>query len=436
MRYPTVIHSSHSPDRRRLKSHAPPIERQRGVVAIALAVMAVAAAGAALGSFMLQRSQGTQVDVQGQRAVLQWADSAVRAFALNNQGLLPCPASSRNGQQDCASAGHKGWLPVSSLIQAGGDPPPQHALLNLRYMVNRNAVGAGIAGTARDMTQTQAVFVPTLIDGGPMDGYPSGISSSMDLCASLRNINEQAAAPGAATTPRWRIRPDAPLVPGATVPEARMLYGVAVSAPRATDAASGVNANFGVMQLESPNRASDHTYTDLVSVTRPGSYYDQLACGSTVASLDNMAMAQTWIGVAAGQRDGNIAAGKAFGDILLLGTMADAMYLVTSFGDLANGIYNIAENAVKLVAAILSFQFDRIPNYVKGMAIAPVGMAGSIIDTARISVALALDATTMAAYYKLASDAEARQVWLGGSDMVREAHQAGFVPVMPAGGTP
>lgn len=418
------------PLRRRLPTPAVPSTRQRGVVAIALAVLAVAAVGAALGSFMLQRAQTRQVDVQGQWAMLQWADRAVRGYALANEGKLPCPASTPNGFASCGQ-GSKGWLPVASLVQVTGTAPPQDVIrLNVRYMVNRGASGGG--GAPFDLTQEDPpTFTPLNVAGEPVAGWTDA-SSSVDLCARLRGIAlSSAGGVGGAGAPRWGVGDDVALTTVATVAEGAMAYGVAVAAPRAADAASGVNANLGLAKLESPFRPVDQTYTDLVSVTQPAAYFKALGCGALMASLDGMAMAQTWSDVALGQREGNIAAGEALGEIVMMAALADAMYLLVSLGDMANGIFNLGENAAKLIAAIASLQFYKIPNYIQGMTIAPVGMAVSIIDLVRIAVALALDAMIADAYFTLAEDARNLPVWGEGVTMLQKAHQAGLSAAIP-----
>ena len=112
--------------------------RERGVAAIAMALMSVAVAGAAMVSFMLTRAQDTQGRVSGQADLLNWADSAVRTFALSN-GRLPCPASQKNGVEDCSvGSAHfaKGWLPVASLLAVAPTGDSRVITSEIRYLVN------------------------------------------------------------------------------------------------------------------------------------------------------------------------------------------------------------------------------------------------------------------------------------------------------------
>lgn len=430
------------PSRRPLQRHSrvpASATRQRGVVAILLAVIAVAAAGAAFGNFMLRRMDTSQADIQGQRAVLQWADHAVRGYALMNDGNLPCPASIRNGPANCGQ-GLKGWLPVRSLVQAtGGEPPPEHVMLDIRYMVNRNALASGPGVTPRDFTKFAPVFAPALIDGSPVYPPSDRTRSTMDLCATLRDISG-VFTNGLGEVKRWRIAADKPaLAPNVTLAPGQLVYGVAVAAAGASFEASGVNASFAVPAIESPLRPVDQTYTDLVSVTRPADFYDELQCGPTIASLDTMAVAQTWIATAEGQRQGNIAAGQLLGDIARLGVIADAASMVVTFGDLGNGLYNLKENSAKLMAAIGTWQFYKIPTYIKGLAYANVGVGRSAVDVGIGAVGLGLDLSIMNAYYQLKKDAEDQTVWLGGSDILQDAHLGGIAPWPPlpsAGGSP
>lgn len=413
---------------------APRAARQRGVAAISLAVLAVGVAGAALGSFLLQRAQARQADVHEQWQAVQWADEAVQGFVLAT-GRLPCPASSPGGAEDCGGQRAKGWLPVASLRAAAGTPPTHR----IRYLVNRD----GDAGM-RDLTLHRAAFQPRLPDGRTIEGYRTDIVSGLDLCWRLLEIQgraQQGEANGSMTSLRWRIAADKPMIAGARVPVGDMAYGVAIAAHRAPDSASGINAVLDVMEFESPLRGKDLEYSDMVRVTTPAAYYEFLGCGPAMAALDAAAVAQAWIGDAAGNRDGNIEGGKRLRDIVAVGATGTGIFLVNSIAEATNAISTTTENIVKLKAAILkaiagdASSASKVAIHIAGMVAGITGVALAVFDSVRIGVALGLDAAIGGLYNDLALKATLLPVWQGEWEMLECAHVLGIAPVVPTSGT-
>ncbi len=408
-----------SPPRHR-PSAAP--ARQRGVFAIALAAVALGVAGAMLGSHLLQRAQASARNVQGQADALRWADAAVRGYVLTH-GHLPCPAAqprgaeARNGDANRTCAQNKGWLPVASLVDVANADEPLESHLDIRYLAGRGGA----------LARAQATFQPRLADGTALAGFPGGTGSpGLDFCARLQGAFNPLR--------RWGMAADAPFDPAVPVSGNAMVYGVAVAAHGASAALSGLNERFGDLRLESPLRARDTRYADRVRVVMPAAYFEAFGCGPLMASLDNMAVAQTWTEAAIGSRAGNIEVGQILGKIVLTATISDGLYLVDTVGGLANGIYNNASNILGIVKAILSWQFYRIPVHVKGIGWAIGGMAISAVDVARIAVALSLDATISHLYFQLSADAEALPVWTGAvNGVLQPAYQQGaaFHPSLP-----
>jgi hypothetical protein len=411
---------------------------QRGVAAIAMAVLTVGVAGVALGGFLVKRSQDAQSDAHAQREMLQWADRAVRGF-LSIHGRLPCPASQPRGPENCGF-GPKGWLPVETLMDLDGNTAPSaEATMATRYVANK---GLGGGPAARDMTLNEAFFRPSLVSGAPDPTYPTNIVSSLDLCAKLLGLGglalgekvtyENAEESTEIGPIRWRIGGSGQLPESGLVSASAMLFGVAVSAPRAPDTNSGVNANFGDPQLESPARRKDAGYTDMVSVTTPKAYFEASGCPTAMASMDVMHMANAWVGDAQGYQAGNIVAGNAFGEIVQLGALADGFFLIGQVADMANGGFNFGDNTEKMAAAIAAFQFYQVPTYLAGIASANAGMLLSAVDLVRTGLCLAIDARLSAEYFELAEKAAAITVWNGGQQILKNAHESGIAPVMPA----
>jgi hypothetical protein len=90
-------------------------------------------------------------------------------------------------------------------------------------------------------------------------------------------------------------------------------------------------------------------------------------------------------------------------------------------------VYNFADNlAKKAIAEASIFLLPFVPVHVSGMADAVAGQVLGAVDLARAVAGLAISAGYGAAYYKLASDAEATVIWEGGRSMLEQAHAQGW----------
>ncbi len=365
-----------------------------------MALLAVAVAGAALGSFLLQQTKNTQSRALEQHQAMRWAHQAVQTF-LTVQGRLPCPAATRGGTEVCAGGGGKGWLPVASLMSTAGTRlPPVHGSMAMRYVVNRG----GAAGAVADLTALGALYQPVFSPGERPAAYPPGIESTMDACTRL----ESAAAAGG------------------------MAYGIAVGAPGAPDSASGINADFQLASLESPTRTVDHVYQDIVSLRSPAEVLESTRCEDTSASLDALAVASTWVDAATDVQQANIERGDTNAQITTLSVVSDGFYLVDAMADLANGAYNLTNNAaMKAIASANPALWGFVPVHTGGMAKALSGVALSAIDAARNAGTLAIRAGQLHAFKKMSSSAIEQPVWQGAAGMLVAAQQAGMAARLP-----
>lgn len=210
--------------------------REKGVAAIAVAMLSLTVAGAASVGFLLTNAQDAQTRDIDQSQVLTWADQAVRDFAIT-QGRLPCPATSRNGAENCDASASKGWLPVASLRESLPDDAVSTALekLDIRYLVN---LGKDGAGSATDITTFLPVFTPRLESGKPVSDYPNDVVGSMDLCArltlmqGLHPYKKKEQVSGLQVEREllrsWRLRPDSVVSTEIALPASQMLFGLSL----------------------------------------------------------------------------------------------------------------------------------------------------------------------------------------------------------------
>jgi len=388
-----------------------------------MSLLSVAVAGAALGSFLLQKSEFTLVKTSEQRDMLVWAAQAVKGFAAAH-GRLPCPASSRSGPENCSSGQAKGWLPLSTLLATPGTTPDLAPVAAphrwpIRYMVNRT--GGGELG---DMAATQALFKPAFPSGEQPADYPADTVSTLDLCARLA-ATEGFALPWSDST---HAAPDE----GAPVGVSQLAYGIAVAAQGASDSVSGVNADFGVSLMESALRPTDSAYTDKVTLATPVKLHEALGCSSATSSLDIMAMAAAWVDHAAATRLANIERAERTAELTELGVMSDGFYLVDSLADLGNGVYNMADNAAKQVIAAANPElWPYIPVHASGITKGAAGVALSAVDTARNAGTLALRIKQARVLRETAEAASGQPVWDGALHMLLSAHEVGLATRLP-----
>lgn len=364
-----------------------------------MSLLTVSVVGAALGSFLLYRSQHVQSLAQQQHNAATWAHQAVQAF-VTAHGRLPCPAAVRAGSERCAAGIGKGWLPVGSLLAAAGARGlPAPSGVAMRYVVNR-----GAEGSDDDLAVSGSLYQPAFLPGERPEAYVADIAGTMDICERLTGRADRD----------------------------QVAYGIAVAAPGAPDSASGINADFNQPVLESPRRVVDAVYSDRVSLRTRGQVSDFARCDDVGASLDAVAAAATWVDAAHDIQLANVERGSLNADINALGVMSDGFYLVDSMADLSNGIYNLMDNALKKgIASSNPFMWFYVPVHAGGMSKALTGVALSAVDTARNAGTLAIRAGQVQAFKDMSRDAIAQPVWRGAIGMLATAQEVGLSIHLP-----
>ncbi|MGE0100136.1 MAG: hypothetical protein AB7S86_17485 [Hydrogenophaga sp.] len=392
------------------------------MAAIAMSLLSVAVAGSALGGALLQKSTFRLAQTSEQRDMLVWAEQAVQGFAAVH-GRLPCPARMRSGPEDCTSGQAKGWLPLGTLLAMPDDTRDVARMSAphrwpIRYMVNRTA-----GGDREDMAVSQALFQPAFPTGERPAAYPTDTVSTLDLCERLE------AASGFARP--WRDSSSAALDIGTPVNVEQLAFGIAVAAQGASDAASGLNADFAMPMMESAWRPTDSAYSDKVTLATPSKVHEALGCNSATSSLDAMALAAAWVDHAAATRVANMERARRTAELTELGVMSDAFYLVDSLADLSNGVYNMADNTRRMViAALKPTLWPYVPVHQSGISKGAAGVALSAVDTARNTTTLALRIQQARALREAAEAAASQRVWDGALQMLLSAHQTGLAAGM------
>jgi len=384
--------------------------RQSGWVAIGFAILGATAAGWLLLAAVLDRQQLHRAFATESRdQSLDWAQAAVLQFATRHS-RLPCPARTVDGPEDCSS-GFKGWLPTATLGGGSG---------SLRYLVYR---GSG-AGSDPDLTGPKAdAYVPHLADDS--DGGAAIHLTGLDLCEALRSVRKKG---------RWSIDSDDFLVP---IDRARVQVGsrattvafaLAVAATPGRESESPpLNANLSEPVFEMG--ASANGAADLVRFTGFDALSTRLACNTAAASLDALAIANSWAAAADGFREGNIQAGHDTAEVLMtIFVASDGTGLIGTGLDLKNGASEIIKAEAEIVALTPGLPETAPEIALKKAAVfaAKTGVFFGKVDLARGTVSLLADLAYQAAYKVVALQAEAIPVWHGAQQWLDAADAAGL----------
>ncbi|MGJ7580322.1 hypothetical protein ACSFA3_09085 [Variovorax sp. RHLX14] len=404
--------------------------RQRGAAALVLAAMMVIFTGTLVATYYLGSRSASSIARFEQVESLRWAQESITGFAAAN-GRLPCPASSPDGTENCTSGFAKGWLPTAAIEQFGSTPGAR-GRMPLRYLAYR---GVG-AGSDPDLATLDDAYQPALAAtvAAPA-AYPSLISS-VDLCGKLR----AAALPHGSS--RWQTggpptgataRPARANVPvtnsGGSI--MNVAYGLAASPIGTAKSDSGLNADIAP-QLESPYRAVDNAYRDVVRVVDFAALSDALSCSAVMASLDTLSTAATWTAAAVGAREGAIKGSQALIDIESVAVPSAAVGVVSAQLDVKNAI----AKAVESVATVAQ-NFPGLPDPVSVVAVAS-GNAGIVtsaetlrlaeIDRIRAVAGAMTEAGYMLAYIAAKKTAEDSYVWNGSASILAIADRQGVSP--------
>ena len=381
---------------------APSSARQRGMTLLQVALILLLLGALIASGFQVLQSRTASRQSEQQAQALSWADQAITAFAAANS-RLPCPASTPEGKEDCASGNSKGYLPVatldtffdansSSIIGAsGGGKLPSPVL----YAVNRPAAApaaapyAASAGTSIDLALASARYsppayngednvyearddfeVPASTPGAPATAFEYDAINGLDFCASLGQA-AVAGSSGLSTTVAGSSRVIA--------------YGVAVAGPDAGSNGRFDDANLSnALTLADPAKENAADYDDRVRVRTFESLAQLVGCSlltsrlasnGRVAFADNVPVSSLdLLADAAGIDDsvkdtqestvGNaedaVAGGQqavAFGTI---GVVMAGVDVAAAGLDLAEAIVLLAQNVVRC-AVSLGIECWRVP---------------------------------------------------------------------------
>lgn len=404
--------------------------RQRGAAALVLAAMMVIFTGTLVGTYYLGSRTSSSIARFEQVESLRWAQESITGFAAAN-GRLPCPASSPDGTENCTSGFAKGWLPTAAIEQFGSTPAAR-GRMPLRYLAYR---GVGV-GSDPDLAVLDDAYQPALaVAAAAPAAYPS-LVSSVDLCGKLR----AAALPH--SNSRWQTggapegataRPLRASVPVANSGSSIMnvAYGLAAAPIGTARSDSGLNADIAP-QLESPYRAVDNAYRDVVRVVDFAALSDVLSCPVVMASLDTLSTAATWTADSVGAREGAIKGSQALIDIESVAAPSAAVAAVAAHLDLKNAI----AKGVESVATVVQ-NTPGLPNPANVVAVAS-GEAGIVtsaetvrlaeIDRVRAVIGATTEAGYMLAYMAAKKKAEDSHVWNGSSSILAIADRQGVAP--------
>lgn len=267
---------------------SPSLPRQHGMTLLQVALILLLLGALIASGFQVLQSRTASRQAQEQAQALSWADQAVSAFAAANS-RLPCPASTPEGKEDCASGNSKGYLPVatldtffdgnsSSIIGSSGTGKLASPVL---YAVNRPAAAATSAPYAAgstasiDLAQASARYsppaysgednayapredfeVPGTTAGAPATEFAYDAINGLDFCASLGQAAVAASSTGGLSTTL-----------GAGAASRVIAYGVAVAGPDAAANDRFDDANLSnALTLADPARENAADYDDRVRV--------------------------------------------------------------------------------------------------------------------------------------------------------------------------
>lgn len=256
-------------------------------LAVLLGILGVAIVA---GFALLRADRAMQIEDQ-RLAQLVAADRALAGFIAEN-GRLPCPDTTGSGVENCSGTAQKGWLPVVTLGLTASAPARGVARLN--YIVYRGA-GADLTVLAGDrynpfrftswldLTTYVNLFIPPGIPIPEFDRsttHAFNQANTLDFCASLTLASNATAGTGASAASAH--------IPGASGAIVNVAYALAesgIDVDGNSNLFDGLNTSTAPM-LESPARASDTDYDDIVQARSFYALGDALKCPQATRSVD------------------------------------------------------------------------------------------------------------------------------------------------------
>ena len=344
-------------------------------------LIAVLAGLSAMG--YLQWSERSAVNSSRQELqALAQADRAIIAFATVMR-RLPCPATVRDGVENCAiPTDQNGWLPSASLRLAGADVGGNVG--QLRYMVQRQ-------GGDNDLTLLSDAWTPLEYDEDQetffamrAGGYPTDILTLADLCHRLDNGRVQPVTSSLARVNSSPLR----------------AIAYALAHPGSDDADGdgdlfdGANAAGHANLMEDPaRRPLLARYNDIVLERSHSSLLSAFQCGALINSINVVALGHDVAGDVAEMRADNIESARRAVVFNTLAAIMTALEITLAVAEGASDAGNAAAEWV-ICAATLGLA-------VNACAAAPqhtvaIGLAGGVTAANGVAVGLTAKAAVTA----------------------------------------
>lgn len=367
---------------RRHRGSAP--ARQQGLGLLEVVLLTLLLGGMVLGGLVSLRTLQQSQQAEAAEQNLRRADRAVITFVAQ-RNRLPCPDVDGDGREDAlatgtgcsATAGQKGWLPLTTL-GLDGTGTDQGAMPRLLYLVQRQAQDLGLADPVRHN--------PPAFDTAT--GQYSGVRplnqiATTDICQGIENARSVALAGGQAQT------------------DGRALAYALVHSGRGDF--SGTGEGFeglnrvatSVVAVEPPQRGwTPGVYDDRVWVQTYAGMATALECERLLASSRLMGFASEWVDEVNEQKEST--RNSAIISSTINGISAGVAVLKTAMAakGLLNAITHLAAAASALAGAIASCII------LVGCALIPTfaaAVAAAIASIAAYTVTITLAATSLAA---------------------------------------
>lgn len=359
------------------------VRRTRGLTLLEVMLLIAALGGLTLVGFLEWQERSAAQTVRQERQSLSQADAALLTFATVAR-RLPCPDVDRDGLEDCASSGQKGWLPTVTLRLAGADAGV--GIAQLRYLVQRGGGDAGL-----DLTALSDSWRPLGYDDGSggfqamleAPPYPGDILTLPDFCQRV-----DAARAATATAGMAQVNAS----PARTVAYALVHPGLADADGDGT-LFDGENAAAS-QRVEDPDRSPGlATYDDLVLERSFQSLRLAYQCQPLIDSINTVALGLDVVEQVAEMRQDNIDSAVQAVAFAALGAAITAVETVAAALELTSEIAN-ASAAWALCAASLGLAVNACAAAPQHTAAA--ALVGGVIAANIASIAANVTAAVMA----------------------------------------
>ncbi|MEN6585234.1 MAG: type II secretion system protein [Sulfuricella sp.] len=347
--------------------------RQRGFslweMAVLLGMLGVAIVA---GFALLKANRAEQVESE-RMAQLSAADRALAGF-IAEKGYLPCVDSDGDGNEDrvggiCAGTVQKGWLPVVTLGLVASAPARGAARLD--YIVYR--------GAGADLTVLADRYNPVKYDLTAT--YTYNQLNTLDFCAGLTLA--ASATPSTASA----------YIPGAAGAPVNVAYALAESGiDRDGDGNvfDGLNTSTTAPVLESPARAADPNYDDIVKSRSFSNLQNAFQCPQATRSVDAISMAVATADTVLDLTQANYDNGVQQTINAAVATALDAFAIALGIAGVVDGAEVLAE-AISVAAASLGLDFGADA----AIGVATAGLVVQGVSIAAYATSLGLDITAL-----------------------------------------